>query len=291
MTSTGNNTDMSLGAYLQNWLRSRRNEVRPRTFDDYKRNIDLLTKELGRIKLSALTPDDIERASARILDAGISPQTMLHCHRRLTTALNAAVSQNLIPSNPMYRVDKMETPPQSVRILTASERERVLRAASTTEITSVVFTAMHTGLKRGELLALKRDAINLEQGTLTVTHTLSNSKGSVARLPALLGSQRTISLDDKVIQHLEPYLDINDDAFLFKRSTGEQILPNYATHVFKKLVRKIGLYDVQFQDLRHAYVAMQIEAGKPFHSIMEYIGLRDTRSMTDVYGHLFKERE
>jgi len=291
MTSTGNNTDMSLGAYLQNWLRSRRNEVRPRTFDDYKRNIDLLTKELGRIKLSALTPDDIERASARILDAGISPQTMLHCHRRLTTALNAAVSQNLIPSNPMYRVDKMETPPQSVRILTASERERVLRAASTTEITSVVFTAMHTGLKRGELLALKRDAINLEQGTLTVTHTLSNSKGSVARLPALLGSQRTISLDDKVIQHLEPYLDINDDAFLFKRSTGEQILPNYATHVFKKLVRKIGLYDVQFQDLRHAYVAMQIEAGKPFHSIMEYIGLRDTRSMTDVYGHLFMDIE
>ena len=291
MARTENKADVYLKSYLQNWLRSRRNEVRPRTFDDYTRNIDLLTKELGHIKLSALTPDDIERASARILDAGTSPQTMLHCHRRLTTALNTAVSQDLIPSNPMYRVDKMETPPQSVRILTASERERVLRSAASTEVESVVFTAMHTGLKRGELLALKRDAINLEQGTLTVTHTLSNSKGSVARLPALLGSQRTISLDDKVIQHLEPHLDINDDAFLFRRSTGEQILPNYATHVFKKLVRKIGLYDVQFQDLRHAYVAMQIEAGKPFHSIMEYIGLRDTRSMTDVYGHLFKERE
>jgi integrase len=183
----------------------------------------------------------------------------------------------------------METPPQSVRILTASERERVLRAASTTEITSVVFTAMHTGLKRGEILALKRDAINLEQGTLTVTHTLSNTKGKVARLPALLGSQRTISLDNKVIQHLEPYLDINDDAFLFRRSTGEQILPNYATHVFKKLVRNIHLYDVKFQDLRHAYVAMQIEAGKPYHSILKHIGLRDSRSMTDVYGHLFEE--
>ena len=291
MARTGNKAAMYLKSYLQNWLLSRRNEVRPRTYNDYKRNIDLLTKELGHIKLSALTPDDIERASARILDAGTSPQTMQHCHRRLTTALNAAVSQDLIPSNPMYRVDKMETPPQSVRILTETEREHVLRSAASTEVESVVFTAMHTGLKRGELLALKRDAINLEQGTLTVTHTLSNTKGSVARLTALIGSQRTISLDDKVIQHLEPYLDINDDAFLFRRSTGEQILPNYATKEFKKLVRKIGLYDVRFQDLRHAYVAMQIESGKPFHSIMAYIGLQDTRSMTDVYGHLFKERE
>ena len=291
MARTENKADVYLKSYLQNWLLSRRNEVRPRTYNDYKRNIDLLTKELGHIKLSALTPDDIERASARILDAGTSPQTMQHCHRRLTTALNAAVSQDLIPSNPMYRVDKMESPPQSVRILTETEREHVLRSAASTEVESVVFTAMHTGLKRGELLALKRDAINLEQGTLTVTHTLSNTKGSVARLTALIGSQRTISLDDKVIQHLEPYLDINDDAFLFRRSTGEQILPNYATKEFKKLVRKIGLYDVRFQDLRHAYVAMQIESGKPFHSIMEYIGLQDTRSMTDVYGHLFKERE
>jgi len=291
MARTENKADVYLKSYLQNWLLSRRNEVRPRTYNDYKRNIDLLTKELGHIMLSALTPDDIERASARILDAGTSPQTMLHCHRRLTTALNPAVSQDLIPSNPMYRVDKMESPPQSVRILTETEREHVLRSAASTEVESVVFTAMHTGLKRGELLALKRDAINLEQGTLTVTHTLSNTKGSVARLTALIGSQRTISLDDKVIQHLEPYLDINDDAFLFRRSTGEQILPNYATKEFKKLVRKIGLYDVRFQDLRHAYVAMQIESGKPFHSIMEYIGLQDTRSMTDVYGHLFKERE
>ena len=61
---------MYLKSYLQNWLLSRRNEVRPRTFEDYTRNINLLTQRLGRITLSALTPDHIERASAQIIDAG-----------------------------------------------------------------------------------------------------------------------------------------------------------------------------------------------------------------------------
>lgn len=146
---------MLMKDYLAQWMENIQYQVRPKTLSDYEGVVRLyLTPNLGKIQLGKLEPDHIEKAWICLLRSGKSASIVQHAHLRLSKALADAVKRHLIAWNPCLTVSPPKVFIKELYPLDASAMNQILEAARDTEYYEALHTAFHTGLRRGELLAL-----------------------------------------------------------------------------------------------------------------------------------------
>jgi integrase len=160
--------------------------------------------------------------------------------------------------------------------------------------------AIHTGLRQGELLGLKWDDVDLEAGTLQVRRTLTTTKGGlVLSAPKTKGSRRAVKLSQTAVSalrgHLERQLGEIDRAgsswlkngLLFASETGEPLERRYVTkYQFKKLLKRAGLPDVRFHDLRHTCATLLLGRNVNPKIISEMLGHATIAITLDIYSHV-----
>ena len=316
---------LSLAEYLEQWLNDyARLNVSPRTLQGYRTHVTLhIAPKLGKIPLCKLRPAQIQAFYSERLDQGrlrpkpikrdpdqpdaeeeldtrLSPQTVLHFHHVLHEALKTAVKWGLLPVNPADAVSPPKVTRQDPHVLTEKQTAALLKAAESTSILTPIVLAVGSGLRRGELLALRWTDCDLDAGTLTIRRTLSETKaaGLTFKEPKTKTSRRTVTLPAFARETLSQHKEAQDahreqlgDAYkdeglVFPAEDGRPWAPNLLTGAFCRFVEKQDLPRVRFHDLRHGHITQLLLRGVPLKVVSARAGHSGIAITADIYGHL-----
>jgi integrase len=296
--------NLQVGEYLDRWLSdSVRDTVKATTFERYEQIARLhLKPSLGRVKLKGLTPAHVRGLYREKLEAGSSARTVRYIHTTLHKALKQAVMDGLIPRNATEAV----TPPQSSREemcpLTPEQAKLLLQVAHEAgdRLAALYVLAIHTGLRQGELLGLKWDDVDLEDGSLQVRRTLAITKnGPVLTSPKTTGSRRSVKLTSKAIEALKRHLERqlgeidrigslwSENGLIFASEKGEPInRHNLTRRSFKPLLKRAGLPQIRFHDLRHTCATLLLTRNVNVKIVSEMLGHSTIAITLDTYSHV-----
>jgi integrase len=294
--------NLRLGEYLGRWLAdSVRDTVRPTTFERYEQIVRLhIRPVLGKVKLKNLTSAHVRGLYREKLDAGLSPRTVQYVHVTLHKSLKQAIADGLIPRNATEAVKPPQVRREEMRPLTAEQVQVLFEAANSHRLEALYVLAVTTGLRQGELLGLKWDDIDLEVGTLQVRRTLTTAKGGpVLSAPKTKGSRRTVRLSLTALEalrsHLERQLGEIDQAddlwrengLIFASESGEPLSRQHVTaHRFKPLLKRAGLPEIRFHDLRHTCATLLLSKNVNPKVVSEMLGHASIAITLDTYSHV-----
>ena len=296
---------LTVEEHLRRWLSdSVRDTVRQRTYERYESIVRVhLTPAIGRIKLKMLTPAHVRRLYRAKLDAGLSPQSVLHIHRSLSKALKQATDDGLIPRNVAGLVKPPRPQGEEIRPLDREQVRALFEAASANgdRLEALYVVAVTTGMRRGELQGLKWEDLDLEAGTLQVRRTLSEPKGGWIFEAPKSGKGRNIRLTRKAIsalrQHRKRQLEEriqkaglwSDHGLVFPSAIGTPISGGNLNRSFKALLERADLPTVRFHDLRHTCATLLLRQGVNPKYVQELLGHADISLTLNVYSHILPD--
>jgi len=230
----------------------------------------LILPRFGATKLSGLRHEDIEAWYAERLSQ-VKASTVHKELARLKHLLNRAVKWHYLKVNPAKEVGQgFKEAPGRVRYLTPEEREALLQKANPT-LRLYILAALHTGARRSELLRLTWADVDMKARTTTFRHTKN-------------GEARSVPMTETLRQALQALpRPLDPEAAVFPERE-----PLVLTRGFTRLVKRLGLNNLTFHDLRHDTASTLTMAGVPQRTIMAILGHRDPR-MTIRYQHLAPE--
>jgi integrase len=201
--------NMSVGEYLDAWLKgSVYGSVRRSTYDRDTYLINNHIKPIiGGLKLKKLNSAHVQSFYRDRLDAGLSASTVHKMHDILRRGLAQAVKWHLIPRNVADVVTPPRPVPKEMVALSADETSRLLAAARGDRLEALYILAVNTGLRQGELLALRWQDVDTENAVVSVRRTLTRSGGRVVfGDPKTKKSRRSIRLTPQAVQALRAHL-------------------------------------------------------------------------------------
>jgi integrase len=294
--------NMSVGEYLEVWLKgSVYGSVRRSTYD---RDTNLVTNHinpiLGGLKLKKLNSAHVQSFYRDRLDAGLSASTVHKMHDILRRSLAQAVKWHLVPRN----VDDVVKPPRPVPkemvAHSANETRRLLEAAGGDRLEALYILAVHTGMRQGEMLALRWQDVDVENTVVSVRRTLTRSGGRVVfGEPKTKKSRRSIRLTPQAVEALRSHLDrqlrdieilgdrYQDQGLVFTTDTGAPINPsNLRQRSFAALLKRAGLPHMRFHDLRHTCAPLLLSRGVHPKFVQELLGHATIAITLDTYSHM-----
>jgi integrase len=294
--------NMTVGQYLDRWLKDTdRGSVRTSTYERHEQ-IDRrhLKPALGRVKLSKLTPAHVQGLYSDKLDSGLSPATVQKIHAVLHKALVQALRWNMIPRNATDAVKAPRPAPEEMHPLSPVEARKLIEAVRGDKLEALYVLAVHTGMRQGELLALKWEDIDLIEEVIRIRHTLVRSGGRISiGEPKTKGSRRTVHLTDAAAEalktHLEQQLEdierlgdlYRDHGLVFTSQVGTLINPsNLRRRSFAPLLERAGLPQIRFHDLRHTCATLLLSRNVHPKYVQELLGHATVAITLDTYSHV-----
>ena len=296
--------NLTVGEYLDRWLKdSVRGTVRISTFERHEQIIRAhLMPSFGRMKLKALTPAHVRSLHREKLDAGLAPATVRKIHSTLHKALSQAVADGLIPRN-AADVKAPRPAPEEMRPLSEAEARTFLDAAreSGDRFEPLYVLAITTGLRRGELLGLRWDDADLSEarGTLRVGRALVREGGRY-----ILGETKTkrgrrrVNLTPRTVTALKAHRKrqleervrlaglYEDHGLIFASENGTPLNPeNLVKRSFKPLLKRAGLPEIRFHDLRHTCATLLLSRSVHPKMVQELLGHATIAMTLDTYSH------
>ena len=242
------------------------------TLDSYQTTIEIhLIPALGHIQLKHLQPQAIQSYYGKACEK-LSARTVYKLHRVLSQSLKYAVRQGYLSRNPCELVDPPREVAKQMRTLTPAEVEVLLNTAKGNRYYPVIYTAVSTGLRQGELLGLRWRDVDLDLLSISVSQVLYKRRGICQfNKPKTSHSRRRVSMTPKLALFLREYKlererlyqqlgkELTLDSLVFANVEGKPIDPGVLYHEFTKIVKRAGLKAVRFHDLRHTSVAFTMD--------------------------------
>ena len=299
------NADMTFGAWLDRWYqRECKPHIRPKTQADYENRIyQHIIPELGAIPLARLTAADLQQFYNRLKDGGrllrvdqygpgLSDRMVKSCHVTCRMALDQAVAQGLILKNPALSCKAPVTRPKEMQVLTGEEIQRLLIQAKEDGCFELLLLELTTGLRRGEILALRWDDLDFRTGTLRVERQVQRIQGKLAvSQPKTRASCRSILLPAPVLEILAQYRQSVSSHWMFP-SPKKEDSPLDPAAVRKKLsavLKRAGCPAARFHDLRHTFATSALEHGMDVKTLSTVIGHVSSTTTLNVYAHITDE--
>ena len=204
------------------------------------------------------------------------------------------------------KVDRPKKNDFQPAFLDAAELQHLFEVVKGTKLELPVLVAAFYGLRRGEVLGLKWDAIDFERGTLTIKRTVTSvsvggktqiieqesakTKSSMRTLP-LVGRFREYFAEVKAAQELNKQVcgncyNYEYDGFVFVDELGERMKPDYLTSQFPAFIQRHGMKKMRFHDLRHSCASLLLANGVPLKQIQDWLGHSDFSTTANIYAHL-----
>jgi len=299
-----------LGEWLQDYVEL---NCSPRTKASYEMIIRRhLIPELGSIPLSQLEPRHLQASYSRQRERGrvdgkgqLSPQTVRYCHSLLAEALGYAVKMGLLSRNVAQATEAPRADHKVMPTLAPEDVPRFLEAAQESPYYTLFYLLLHTGLRRGEALALKWKNVDLGLASLGISAYLSVVEAAyklngtyVIKEPKTSHSRRRIALppslglvlrQHKAGQEAQRALlgkPLTDNDFVFAHPDGSPLDPSTVSHAFNKVMRKAGLPHIRLHDLRHTHASLLLQAGVHPKIVQERLGHSSIRVTLDTYSHV-----
>jgi integrase len=290
---------VTLGDWLDTWITATKAEVSGKTHERYAEIVRCyLRPALGAIPLQKLTTTHIAAAYGDF-DRNPSPRTRRHVHRILTSALARAVEQQRLARNPaaaLKRLPKVERKP--VNTLTVEQSTQLLGAIRHTTTYWPVLIALATGMRRGEILALRWKNVDLDSGTVRVVESLEQTKVGLKFKSPKAEKARAAPLPRFAIAALREWkrkqaeallrlgVRQDPDTLVCPREDGKPKQPDSLTHEFTYLVARAGVPRVRFHDLRHSHATQLLAQGVHPKIVQERLGHSTIAITMDLYSHV-----
>ncbi len=289
--------------YLTYWLEEvHKSSLKVSTYVKYRKVINTyIVPALGNIKLEKLTPQHVQSLYNRKLMDGLSPKSIHHIHGVLHKALDNAVRWNLVSRNVCEVVSPPRLVKHEIQPLTMEQAHKLLESLRGNRLEMLLTLALTTGLRRGEILALRWADVDFEKQTVKVHRTVDyiGKFGYVETEPKTTAGERTVVLASFVIdmlkQHrieqLEAKLKVggqweNRD-LVFTGLHGGYFNPRYLDLLFHKVLAEAGLPHVRFHDLRHSAATLLRGMGVDMKVIQEILGHSNYMITANIYSHVF----
>jgi len=289
--STGKveDSNITLEAYLSDWLNTTKNTLRFSTFKRYEQIVRVhLIPGLGGIKLKNLSPTPIQDLYQKKIKA-LSPRTVQYIHATLRRALAHAVRLGLLTRNVADLVDPPRLQKREITPLNVEEVNRLFRAIEGHPLEALFVLAVTTGLRRGEMLGLYWNDIDLDQGILQVKRSLALTKGGpVFNPPKTNKGKRSVRLSRICIKALIKHKSLQENNVLvFPNHEGEPRRSNNVLNsTFNRIKKKGNLPDIRFHDLRHTCATLLLGKGVHPKIVQELLGHSTISITLDTYSHI-----
>jgi integrase len=266
------------------------------TRKDYRSLLDThVLPAFGSQRLADIDTLSIRGWVARLQQAGLSASRTKHAYHVLAAVLEAGVQAGGLTRNPAsgVRIPRGRRP--AMHVLDAGQVEQLADAIESPYGTLVRFAA-YTGLRAGEIVALRLKRLDLLRGAVHVVESTSDVKGHLITGATKTYADRTVRLPRFLRDELAAHLAGQDgpshpDGYVFTGRHGGQLRHNYFVYThFKPALTKVGLpTTVRFHDLRHTCASLLIAQGAHPRAVMEHLGHSSISVTMDRYGHLFPE--
>lgn len=289
---------MTVQDLFKMWLESIQGSVRPRTLDQYEGVVrNHLEPVLGEIKLRELQPFQIQQLYNSLLVEGKSNRTVQLTHSVLHRAFVVGQQLGLVGRNPVSSVTPPRVPQKEMQVLDDNQARQLLIAAQGDRYEAMYYLAITTGLRQGELLGLMWEDIDFSSGVLHVKRQLQRVPGNGVRLsePKTKAGRRQIQLGPECVNQLITHRKSQDieregdrwdeRGLVFPSSVGTPTGQRNLHRSYKRLLKKAGLPDIRFHDLRHTAATLMLLNGIPLIIVSRRLGHSKSSVTLDIYGH------
>jgi integrase len=284
---------------VDTWIAATKAEVSGKTHERYAEIVRCYLKPaFGPITLQKLTTADIQKAYGGF-DRDPSARTRRHIHRILKSALARAVEQQRLSRNPaaaLKRLPKVE--PKPINTLTVEQSTRLLKAIRHTTTYWPVLIALATGMRRGEILALRWKNTDLEGGAVRVVESLEQTRAGLSFKSTKSEKTRAVPLPKFALTELRGWkrkqaeallrlgLRQDPETLVCPREDGKPKQPDSLTHEFTYLIGRADVPRVRFHDLRHSHATQLLAAGVHPKIVQERLGHSTITITLDLYSHV-----
>ena len=301
-------SDMLFADYLEEWVKMAKSTIRIATYSSYSsllRSVILPYFRATGVTLGDLKAIHIQKFYAQQLER-VSANTVIHYHAVIHRALKYAVKIELLNANV---ADRVERPKKEKFIPEYYDGERISQLFTLVEGTEFelpVKLAAFYGLRRSEIIGLRWSAIDFQGNTITINHTVTKvevdgkhfevasdttkTKSSLRTLP-LVPQFKELLLRKKKEQeeyrrvcgksYSKKYLD-----YICVNPLGDRMRCDFLTESFPKLLKRHGMPQIRFHDLRHSCASLLLANGVSMKQIQEWLGHSDFSTTANIYAHL-----
>lgn len=303
---------ITLGDYLvERWLPTKRAQLRRSTFDSYTRNVENhVVPRIGSMLLQKLTPEDLDEFYAQLLvdgklngdRGGLSVKTVRYIHGILRKALADAHRKGSVMRNVADLADPPKlssVPKRQMKVWTAEQLREFLAGIEDHRLYPAFFLASSTGMRRGEVLGIRWDDIDLDGMRLSVNQAVLNVAYEIEISDVKTQtSRRTVDLDPRTVVVLKAWhktqleervalgLRPKDASLVFADPDGSPLHPDPFRLMFTVLVEKAPVPRIRFHDLRHTHATILLKAGVPAKVVSERLGHSNVAFTMSVYQHI-----
>jgi integrase len=315
---------ITVGSYLDQWLAAHAMEIKPKTLQDYRHLIERHVKpQIGDLPLQAIRPARITKLYRDLATtggrdgAGLSPRTVEYVHAILRKALrDAVVVDQVLASNPAERAKRPRGARRELGEVWTPDQLRIfLQTARGHRLSALYHLAAYTGARRGELLYLRWDHIDLDAAEIRITGSTAVIDGQRTEGTTKGGRSRTVSIDPGTVQVLKehrtrqaterltagPERRGRANGYVFTTALGEPVYPDTVSRLMLVLIKRYNARQsrlkagrpipvARLHDLRHVHATTLLRAGVPVHVVAARLGHADPSVTLRVYAHVISEQ-
>jgi integrase len=315
----------TVAQFLQTWLNTVKPNVAPSTFISYEGTVRLhLIPAIGALRLSQLGAQHVQRLKEETIQAVVtsgpgvkklvegqpvpeprylSAATVRYCLVVLRMALDHACKLDLVPRNVALLVAFPKVEESEIEPYTPEQAQKLIEAAKGHRLGALFSVALAIGLRKGEALALKWTAIDLERSTLAVRLTLQrvkmpgDVKGQLILKESKRSSRRMINLPQVCVSALLEHRTMQEQErrlagsrwkesdFAFTSGIGTPLEPRNLERAYRQILTIAGLHHIRIHDLRHTAATLLLTQGVHPRVVMELLG-HSQIAVTMRYSHV-----
>lgn len=292
----------TVGQWMDVWFENcAKIKVRPSSHQTYRGYVDHHIKPyIGDIQLNRLTSLDLQRLYKKLLGSGrvdrieaekqpkgLSPKTVRNINQIISSALNFTKEQKLIIANPTDSCVLPKLEHKETKTLTAEQLTAFLQEAKASSVYEMYYIELATGLRRGELLGLKWEDIDLEQAVIRVRRQVARINGEIIEAPLKTkNSYRTISIGGNAVGILKQQKEKSHSEYVFPSPTGGPISPDSVLQKLHRVLKRANLPKVRFHDLRHTFATLALQNGVDVKTVSGMLGHYSAGFTLDTYAHV-----
>ena len=276
-------------------------KVRPSSHQTYQGYIDHhIAPNIGNIPLKKLTTMDLQKLYRKLLNKGrvdrveakqqpkgLSAKTVRNINQVISSAMDFAVAQKIVPENPCKAVALPKVEHKEMQTIPAEQLQAFLQEAKATGVYEMYYIELATGLRRGELLGLKWTDIDWNNGIIKVRRQVARVDGQIVEAPLKTkNSYRAVTISQQAIEVLKQQKEKTNDEYVFPSPNGGPISPDSVNNMLKRVLARAGIPKVRFHDLSHTFATIALQNGVDIKTVSGMLGHFSAGFTLDTYAHV-----